>query len=298
MVESTKPATAAEQPWTVRRVLEWTTGHLKKNGSETPRLDTEILLAHARGCRRIQLYTDFDVVLSDDVRARMRDLVQRRAKAEPVAYLVGHREFYSLDFQVTPDVLIPRPDTETLVLAALELAKPLESPRVLDLGTGSGCVAIAISVNHKTANVTAVDLSDAALEVARGNAERHKVADRIRFLHGDLFIPLEAGEQFNLIVSNPPYISTADIERLHEDVRLHEPHSALDGGPNGLAVIERIIADAADHLRDGGALLLEMSPEQAEKITRSLESTGRFTEITTRKDMAGKQRVIRARKSD
>lgn len=298
MVESTKPAPTAEQPWTVRRVLEWTTGHLKKCGSETPRLDTEILLAHARGCRRIQLYTDFDEVLSDDVRARMRDLVQRRAKAEPVAYLVGHREFYSLDFLVTPDVLIPRPDTETLVLAALEVAKPLESPRILDLGTGSGCVAIAIAVNHKTANVIAVDLSEAALEVARGNAERRQVADRVRFLHGDLFAPLEADEQFNLIVSNPPYVPTAEIERLQDDVRLHEPHSALDGGPNGLAVIERIIAKAADHLREGGSLLLEMSPEQAEPITRLLESTGRFTDIATRKDMAGKQRVIRARKSN
>ena len=163
------------EEWTVRRVLDWTTAHLKQHGSETPRLDAEILLAHARGCRRIELYTRFDEPLTDAQRAVMRDLAKRRAKSEPVAYLVGHREFFSLDLRVTPDVLIPRPDTETLVVELIDAARAVESPRILDLGTGSGCIAIAAAVNLPSARVTATDLSDAALAIARENAEKHAV---------------------------------------------------------------------------------------------------------------------------
>ena len=170
---------AADDPWTVRRVLEWTTSHLKKHGSDTPRLDAEILLAFARGCQRIQLYTQFDEPLSDAVRAQMRELVQRRSKAEPVAYLVGQREFFSLGFRVTRDVLIPRPDTETLVMEVLDGTKGLESPTILDLCTGSGCVAISVAKNCKTAHVTAIDISPLAIAIARENADRHQVADRV-----------------------------------------------------------------------------------------------------------------------
>ena len=158
------------EEWTVRRILDWTTAHLKQHGSDTPRLDAEILLAHARACRRIELYTHFDEPLTDAQRAVMRDLAKRRAKSEPVAYLVGHREFFSLDFRVTPDVLIPRPDTETLVVELIDAAKPLESPRILDIGTGSGCIAVAAAVNLPKAQITATDLSEAALAIARENA--------------------------------------------------------------------------------------------------------------------------------
>ena len=193
--------------WTVRRIIDWTTAHLKKHGSDTPRLDTEILLAHARGCRRIELYTRFDEVLNEDERSAMRDLVRRRAQSEPVAYLVGHREFFGLDFRVTPAVLIPRPDTETLVVELLDVAKPLTAPRILDLGTGSGCIAIAAAVNLPAAQITATDLSDAALAVARGNAESHHVLDRIRFLSGDLFAAVAHEERFDVVASNPPYIA-------------------------------------------------------------------------------------------
>ena len=190
---STTSPNPASDAWTVRRILDWTIPHLKKHGSESPRLDAEILLAHARGCPRIQLYTHFDVEVSEAQRAVMRELVRRRAAAEPVAYLVGHREFFSLDFRVTSDVLIPRPDTETLVVAALDLIKPLPQPRVLDIGTGSGCIAISIAVNAPSAQVTATDLSDAALAIAGQNAEVHGVANRVRFVQGDVFAPLTDG---------------------------------------------------------------------------------------------------------
>ena len=170
---------------------DWTTAHFKQHGSETPRLDAEILLAHARGCKRIELYTRFDEPMSEAERTTMRDLTRRRAKSEPVAYLVGHREFFSLKFRVTPDVLIPRPETETLVVELLDACKSLEAPQILDIGTGSGCIAVTVAVNNKSAQVTATDLSEAALAVARSNAEAHAVSDRIRFLQGDLFTPLD-----------------------------------------------------------------------------------------------------------
>ena len=176
-----KSTAGADQPWTVARVIDWTTGHLKKHGSDTPRLDAEILLAHARNCPRIQLYTHYDEVLSDEVRAVMRELVTRRARAEPVAYLVGHREFYGLDFRITPDVLIPRPDTETLVLELLTLAGGLPQPQILELGTGSGCIAVAAAVNLKASHITAIDISAAALAVARSNVRSAGGRRRVRF---------------------------------------------------------------------------------------------------------------------
>ncbi len=286
------------EEWTVRRVLDWTTGHLKEHGSDTPRLDAEILLAHARGCKRIELYTRFDEPLTDAQRAVMRDLAKRRAKSEPVAYLVGHREFFSLDFRVTPDVLIPRPDTETLVVELLDAARPLESPRVLDLGTGSGCIAIAVAVNLPSARVTATDLSEAALAVARGNAETHSVSDRIRFLQGDLFSPLDAGEQFEVIASNAPYIADHESETLQNDVRKYEPHSALFAGPNGTEVLFRIIDGASARLVPGGAMLLEISPEQAPVVRARIESSGAYQDIRMVKDSAGLARVVCARRKN
>jgi release factor glutamine methyltransferase len=284
------------EEWTVRRVLDWTAAHLKQHGSETPRLDAEILLAHARGCRRIELYTRYDEPLSDGQRAIMRDLTKRRAKSEPVAYLVGHREFFSLDFRVTRDVLIPRPDTETLVVELLDAAKPLESPRILDLGTGSGCIAIAAAVNLPSARVTATDLSQAALVVARENAETHAVIDRIRFSQGDLFAPMADGEQFDVIASNAPYIAESERETLQNDVRRYEPHAALFAGPTGTEVLFRIIDGAAARLADGGALILEISPEQADVVRVRIESARAYQDTRVIKDAAGLLRVVCSRK--
>jgi release factor glutamine methyltransferase len=280
--------------WTVRRIIDWTTAHLKKHGSDTPRLETEILLAHARGCRRIELYTRFDEVLSEKERSTMRDLVRRRAQSEPVAYLVGHREFFGLDFRVTPAVLIPRPDTETLVVELLDVAKPLAAPRILDIGTGSGCIAIAAAVNLANAQITATDASDAALAVARENAASHKVTDRIRFLSGDLFRVLEPNERFDIVASNPPYIADHEEETLQNDVRKYEPHEALFSGPTGVETLFRIVDQAPDFLNVVGALMLEISPEQAPAVVERMEASGKYRDIRVVKDLPGSPRVVRA----
>jgi release factor glutamine methyltransferase len=297
------------EAWTVRRVLEWTTGHLKKHGSDTARLDAEILLAHARGCQRIQLYTAYDEALPDAVRATMRDLVQRRAQAEPVAYLVGHREFFSLDFRVTRDVLIPRPDTETLVMEviagiqALSQAKAADGEsvrplRVLDVCTGSGCVAIAVAKNCRMAKqdieIVATDISSAALDIARANAAQHQVEERIEFLAGDLFAALAPDALFDIIAGNPPYIPTAEIDTLDAEVAKHEPRLALDGGPSGFELFDRILAAAPQHASPGALLLMECSPEQAEPLQQRLLAHGGYNGVTVRKDLAGRPRVVRA----
>ena len=310
MSQDASPPPVPSDAWTVRRVLEWTTGHLKKHGSDTARLDAEILLAHARGCQRIQLYTAYDEPLADAVRATMRDLVQRRAQAEPVAYLVGHREFFSLDFHVTRDVLIPRPDTETLVIEIIEGMKMLAvgrsstgenacAVRVLDLCTGSGCVAIAVAKNRQSTKceieIVATDISPAALTIARENATKHQVDDRIEFLEGDLFSALVPDWKFDIIAGNPPYIPTAEIDTLDAEVAKHEPRLALDGGLSGLDVFDRLIAAAPQYAAPGALFLMEMSPEQAEPLQQRLLAQGGYTEVSVRKDLAGRPRVIRAR---
>lgn len=287
-------STPSAQPWTIRRVLEWTTGHLQKHGSETPRLEAEILLAHSQKCKRIELYTNYDLELTDAVRATMRDLVNRRAKHEPVAYLVGYREFFSLEFRVTKDVLIPRPETETLVMEALAVMKPLPTPIVLDLCTGSGCVAVAIAKNCPTATVTATDISPAALAIAGENASKHKVSDRVSLVEGDLFTALPGETRFDVIVSNPPYIPSADMATLQADVQQYEPRLALDGGHDGLDVIRRILVDAKSHLKPGGWLMCEFTPEQAAAI-QTLATDHGYTDVAIVKDTAHEPRFLRAR---
>lgn len=288
---------AAEGAWTVGKIIDWTTGHLKKHGSESPRLEAEILLAHARGCPRIQLYVQYNELLTDDQRTVMRDLVKRRAQAEPVAYLVGHREFFALDFCVTPDVLIPRPETETLVLQLIAAAKSFPNARLLDIGTGSGCIAIAAAVNVPGASVTAVDISSRVLEVAKDNASRHAVAKRIRFLEGDLFAPLSSDDRFDLIVSNPPYVADGEMETLPADIRRHEPALALKAGPQGLDVISRLIAEAPSRLAPGGSLLIEISPEQAPAVIGLFNASGKFEAPRVIKDSGGLERVVLARRA-
>jgi release factor glutamine methyltransferase len=207
------------ETWTVLRLLTWTTDYLKSHGSESPRLDAEVLLAHARGCERIMLYAAFDDVVPDEVRALFRDLVKRRAEGTPVAYLVGKREFYSLSFRVTPDVLIPRPETEFVVVAALDALKvardsvagtPSRSDGLLvcDVGTGSGAIAVAIAKHAPDCRVTAIDISPAALAVAKENAATHHVVERIEFAQGDLLAPLPAEPRFTVIASNPPCVES------------------------------------------------------------------------------------------
>lgn len=287
---STDSVPPADQ-WTVRRVLEWTIAHLKKHGSESARLDAEVLLAHARGCSRIQLYTAYDEILSEPVRQKMRDLVKRRANAEPVAYLVGTKEFYSLPFEVNSHVLIPRPDTELLVMEGLRLIKSIESPHILEIGIGSGCISTALAVNHKEARITGIEIDPETLAVARRNIERHHVSERVDLRLGDLFSPLKSDERFQLIVSNPPYIPSREIAELDPTVQRHEPHRALDGGPDGLDILKKIVADAPSHLVSGGWLLMEFSPEQAEPMRAIMSSHG-YSEITVLNDLGQSARAI------
>ncbi len=263
--------------WTIGRLLQWTTDYLKEHGSETPRLEAEVLLAHARGCQRIALYTSFGDPAADELRTKFRELVRRRAEGVPVAYLVGHREFYSLDFRVTPDVLIPRPETELLVLTLLDQIKlhgPRERPiEVADVGTGSGVIGVTIAKHAPAVRVTAIDVSPAALAVAEDNAH---AAGRDRtewtFVESDLFAQIASGPDVRLhVASNPPYITTAEYEALPKDVRDHEPRLALAAGPTGTSVIERLIPQAAERLRSGGSILLEISP----MIQQRVEAAGR-----------------------
>lgn len=283
----------ASETWTVRRLLEWTEDYLRKKQVESPRLEAQILLAHALGCAKIDLYVRHEEEPPEDRRTAFRDMIRKRAEGMPVAYLVGHREFYSLSFDVTPAVLIPRPETETLVLEALRLLKPMDAPRVLDLGTGSGCIAVSLAKQHKTARVTAADVSAAALAVAAGNAAKHGVADRVTFLEGDLFAPV-AGQTFDVIVSNPPYIAHGEFPTLDPGVRDFEPRSALDGGPDGLDVYRRLAAAAADFLAPGGTLLVEIGPTQAPAVRELFAA--RLDPGPTFKDAAGRPRVVTAKR--
>ena len=284
----------AAESWTIRRLLTWTEDFLRKKGIESARLESQILLAHALGCPKIQLYVRFDEEPSEQVRTAYREIIKKRSEGMPVAYLVGFREFYSLEFKVTPDVLIPRPETETLVLEALNAIKPLATPRFLDLGTGSGCIAISLAKQRKTTLVTAVDQSAAALAIARENAQKHGVSEQITFLEGDLFEPV-GPDTFDLIVSNPPYIPTADIATLEADVRDHEPMKALDGGGDGLDFYRRIAAQAADYLNPGGFLFLEIGSTQQQEV-QTLLTQAQLTLGPSFKDRGGLPRVVSARR--
>ena len=286
---------STEQPWTIGRLLEWTSQFLAQKGSDSARLDTQLLLAHALGCTRTALYTRWDEEPPEPQRRRFKELVQQRVRGTPVAYLLGRKEFFSLEFEVGPAVLIPRPDTEWVVTECLRLAKGVESPRVLDVGTGSGCLAVAVAHGHKGARVTAVDLSPEALAVASRNAARHGVAERVRFLEGDLFAPLAPGERFDFVLSNPPYVPTGELPALAADVRDHEPRLALDGGPDGFAVFDRLVAQAPAHLAPGGHLIVEIHAGLEGPARARIESRAGYELGKTVHDLAGRPRVLVAR---
>lgn len=288
------------EAWTIGRLLQWTTDYLKQRGADSPRLDAEVLLAHALGCQRIQLYTAFGDEPAEDVRKAFRELVRRRAEGTPVAYLVGRREFYSLSFRVTPDVLIPRPETEFLVIRLLDLAE-LQSPageawQIADVGTGSGIIAVCAAKRLENCRVTALDISSAALEVARSNAAEHGVESRIEFIESDLLSAAPAEQRFDFIVSNPPYIAENEMARLSRDVRDYEPRGALVAGPKGTEVIERLIPQAAERLVPGGWLLIEISPQIDTAVRELIAADGRFEPHPTIKDLAGHARVVQARR--
>jgi release factor glutamine methyltransferase len=292
------------ETWTVLKLLTWTTEYLQKHGSESPRLEAEVLLGSAKGCERIMLYAAFDEVVSDELRARFRDLVKRRGEGVPVAYLVGKKEFYSLSLRVTPDVLIPRPETEHVVVAALDAVQgsgvrsqgSAGQAEIADVGTGSGAIAIAVAKHAPAARVTAIDLSPPALEVAKANAAQHGVADRIVFVEGDLLSSLPPEPRFTVIASNPPYVSEAEFEQLAPHVKNHEPRQALVAGPTGTEVIQRLIPQAAERLLPGGSLIIELSPMIATRVVELLAADGRYEPATLLKDLAGLARVVKARR--
>jgi len=283
----------ASEAWTVRRLLEWTEDFLRKKGFESPRLEAQILLAHALGCNKIDLYVRHTEEPPESKRTAFREMIKKRSEGMPVAYLVGYREFYSLAFAVSPAVLIPRPETETLVMQSLSVLKAIPSPRVLDIGTGSGCVAISIAKQHKTALVTAVDASADAVQVATANAVKHGVADRVTILPGDLFDPV-AGQTFDLIVSNPPYIGHEEFAGLDKGVRDFEPRQALDGGVDGLDFYRRIAMSAAAHLAPGGAIFVEIGQTQGPAVEALL--TTHVGPGKTYVDMSGRPRVVSAKR--
>lgn len=290
---------AETEVWTIGRLLAWTTDYLERHGSESPRLDAEVLLATAKGCRRIDLYTAFEEVASDEVRAKFRAMVRERAEGTPVAYLVGRREFFSLSFRVTPAVLIPRPETEDLVVRMLDLAKefPSECPlRVCDVGTGSGILAICAAKHLPRAEITAVDISNEALQVAEDNARRLGFSDRIRFVQSDLMEALSPQDPFHLICSNPPYVSEEEFTRLPRDVRDHEPYQALVAGPRGTEVIARLVPQAAERLVPGGWLLVEISPMIREEVAAILEGEPSLQPGPMLKDSARRWRIAQARR--
>jgi release factor glutamine methyltransferase len=284
-----------ERSWTILELLQWTEEHFRTQGIETAKLDAECLLAHALGTKRLQLYVDFDKPTHADDRVRFRELVVRRARDRvPVSQLLGVREFWSLELKVTSDVLSPRPETETLVEAALARLPDLERPyRVLDIGTGSGAVALAIRSERPQATVTATDISPAALQIARANAEELHLDEGLRFLEGDLFGPVE-GEQFDLVVSNPPYVARRDASELPPELA-HEPEIALFGGEDGYSVLERVIAGLDEVIAPEGAVALELGVGQAEQVAVWLGEAG-FERVETLRDLARIPRVVAGRR--
>lgn len=284
----------------MRRLLEWTSGFFTRKEVDAPRLSAELLLAHVLNVPRIKLYTDYERPVPERELGTFRDLVKRAGEQEPIAYLTGKGHFFSLEFAVGPGVLIPRPDTETLVENVLQAARNtpgMESPRVLDLCTGSGCVACAIAQRIKTAIVTAIDISPAAVKIAQQNVEKLGLSDRVAVLQGDLYEPLkdavDAGA-FNVIVANPPYIPTAQIATLDRNVRDYEPRLALDGGADGLDVHRRIMEHAGYRLAPGGQIYLEIAFDQGEAAKELVAAHDEFEGVRLLKDYGGKDRAVTA----
>jgi release factor glutamine methyltransferase len=283
-------AAADSETWTVRRVLAWAAPHFEKKGVDAPRLTAEILLAHVLSCDRVRLYVDLDRPLSQSELGALRSLIERRLAGEPTQYLTGRQHFYGREFKVGPRVLIPRPETELLAEAVLR-SIPKERPaRLLDLCTGSGCVAVTLAAERPLASVWAVDVSADACQMARENTEALGVSARVTILEGDLFAPLGKDSAFDAIAANPPYIARAQLLGLPAEVR-REPILALDGGEDGLAVIRRILGSAGHYLRQGGWLAVEIADDEGPQVRALFEAAG-FEDIAVEKDLARSDRLV------
>ena len=288
-------------PWTILKLIRWTDERFRKEGLNAPRLDAEVLLAETLGVDRVGLYTHFDQPLHPEELARFKKLLQRRLQREPVAYIIGRQEFWSLTFKVTPDVLIPRPETEILVAEAL---KALSSPartaggpiRIFEMGTGSGAISVALARELPSASLVATDLSAKALAIARENASHLGVGEQIQFLQGDLFAPLEEESAFELIVTNPPYIAEDDFPSLPPEVREFEPRLALDGGEDGLNFFRRALPRVGEFLNPGGWFLAEIGAGQDPSVLKIAQENPALDSFDFIPDLAGIRRVFKARK--
>ncbi len=287
--------------WQIKDLLKVSTDYLKSKGIENPRLNAEVLLAHQLNLERIRLYLNFDKPLTGKELSGYRSLIKRRISLEPLQYITGTQEFWSLDFVVDRHVLIPRPETEIAVEQAIILAKTIaqdgnQSLQILDLGTGCGAISIALAKEIPEALICATDISEKALNLARSNALKHDVSDRLRFLQGDLWEPfLNDGCLFDIVVSNPPYVTSGEYNDLSPDIRDNEPRLALDGGEDGMYYIKKIIKGAHDFMNPGGWIILEMAPGQTQEALTIMDQTGDYEKMARIKDYSRSYRVVIAR---
>lgn len=283
-----------ERSWTILEILRWTSGFFESKHVTQPRASAEVLLAHALGMDRIALYLNYDKPLTPDERGRYRALVKKRAAGEPTQYLTGRQEFWSLPFKVNRDVLIPRPETEGLVEEALKRIREISAPRVLDLGTGCGAIIAAVAKEREEGTFVASDRSRAAVCLARENAVALGLGERICFVAADLFDSFKIGARFDLIVSNPPYVSLKEYEDLAVEIREYEPPKALLAGKEGLDVIETILRRAPEYLAADGWLVMEMGSPQKERVLELTQGTGKYRNVSVQDDYARKPRVLSA----
>ncbi|MFA7485356.1 MAG: peptide chain release factor N(5)-glutamine methyltransferase [Phycisphaerae bacterium] len=288
------------ETWTIQKLLNWVNQYLQNKGVDSPRLSAEQLLSYVLGLKRIELYTQFDKPVDKTQLDKLHDLVKRAGEHEPIAYLTGKSEFYSLEFYITKDCLIPRPETELLVERAVEFLRTRNSEQlVCDLCTGCGCIAAAIAKNFSNAKIIATDISDAALAIAEKNIEKHQLSERIKLLQGDLFEPLIPQldtSKFDLILCNPPYVASGEYENPDKNVRQYEPKIALDAGADGLDIYRRIIQKAQDFLKDDSLMILEIGYKQGPQVKQLLEETSFFSMVTIQKDYQDNDRIVLARK--
>jgi release factor glutamine methyltransferase len=293
-----------ETRWTIQKLLNVASDLLKEKDIENPRLSAEVLLAYQLKKTRVDLYLEFDRPLAEFELNGFRSLIKRRIKREPLQYITGHREFWSLDFLVNPSVLIPRPETEILIEETLKLRQDnllpqAIKPKILDLCTGCGVIAISIAKEITLSDIWASDVSSEAIDTARINAKRHNVDGQIKFFKGDLWEPFQSySNTFDLVISNPPYILTDMIQNLSPEISRYEPRIALDGHENGMYFIERIINESWRYLRPGGWLLMEMDNEQAEKATSLVKLSTSYDYVEKIMDYGKKYRAIKAKRAN
>jgi len=296
------------QNWTIQKLLNWVTEYLTNKGVDSPRLSAELLLSHVMGLKRIELYTQFDKSVSKQQLDKLHDLVERAGDSEPIAYLTGKTEFYSLELEVNPDCMIPRPETELLVERAIEFLRTRTGTQfVCDLCTGCGCIAVAIAKNVPVARIIATDISAAVLDIAAQNIEKYSLKEKITLLCGDLFDPLvpqldveklvlDSDRGFDLIICNPPYITAAEFESLNKNIKAYEPRIALYAGEDGLDIYRRLIEKVDEFLKPDAALMLEIGYAQGPAVKELLEQNGTFTEIKIEKDFRNNDRIAIAKK--